>query len=213
MEDHRPQELEYTLSQAARLLETSKQTIRNHMGTNPAEVTRREVNGQPRIFITARALDRIREELRRDLTAKQTAKEPESAGNLAGKLPESTEKGTENPPESTENHRQALEITWLRAQLEEKDRQLAAKDQQIAAAQQLADQAQKLQLIAERRLIAAGIEPDPDQADQDGAQGPAPAPLEDLREQLEELRAQLAEAKAAQEQPKRRSLWDLFRRR
>ncbi len=209
--DERPaQEREYTLAQAARLLETSKQTIRNHMGADPAEVTRRQVNGQPRIYITERALARIREELRRDQAGNQTEKEPQSAGILTGKLPESTEKRAGNRPETTEKDRQAQEIAWLRAQLEEKDRQLAAKDQQIAAAQQLADQAQKLQLIAERRLIAAGIDPDTDPA---ADPAPAPAPMEELREELEELRAQVAAAQAAQDQQKRRSFWDIFRRR
>lgn len=212
MNDQRPDPREedqgITIAQAAQLLDTTKQTIRNHM--SPHEAIRRPWKGQERIYLTPETVERIREELRQSGTEKR----PESAATLAGNSPESTDKLPDNDQQTTayrrEIDRQAAEIEWLRARLEDQERQLAAKDQQIAAAQQLADQAQKLQLIAERRLIAAGIDPDTDPA---ADQATAPAPMEELREELEELRAQVAAAQAAQDQQKRRSFWDIFRRR
>ncbi len=196
MENHAAPEW-YTLSQAAQLLGTSKQTVRNRLPEIPPElIERRTVRNQPRIYLAAQALEELRQTRKEPKSEpKSTEHLPASTGNLTGKLPVNTEK-------TPEIDRQAQEIAWLRAQLEEKDRQLAAKDQQITAAQQLANQAQQLQLVAERKLIAAGIDPDPE------AEAPEAAPAQtvaELQAEIDRLRAELA--------ARPRRFWDRFKRR
>lgn len=193
---------EYTLAQAAQLLGISKQTVRNRLpAIDPEQIHRRTVRNQPRIFLTATALEELRK-------LSEAAKEPNTTENFAGKLPESTEHLAGELPANTgkapEIYRQAQEIAWLRAQLEEKDRQIAAKDQQIAAAQQLANQAQQLQLVAEHRLIAAGIDPDPEAEAPEEGDTPAQT-REQLLEEVQRLRAEL--------DARPRRFWDRFRRR
>ena len=158
--DPREAAQEITISQAAKLLETTKQTIRNHM--EPQDAIRRQRNGQTWIFLSVGTVERIRAELGAAGTEKVPKSEPQTTekltGKFTGKSPVNTEKLPVNDRKGTENHQlidqQAEEIQWLRAQVEELTRQLAAKDHQIAAAQQLANQAQALQLMAEKRLAA-----------------------------------------------------------
>lgn len=196
MNDRRPDPREedqgMTIAQAAQLLETTKQTIRNHM--RPQEAIRRPWKGQERIYLAPETVERIREELRQS----GTGKGPESAATLAGNSPESAEKLPDNDRQRTEYQReigrQAAEIEWLRARLEDQERQLAAKDQQIAAAQQLANQAQQLQLMAEKRL-AAHID---QEADQEPQEQPEPKAVEDHPQEPT---------------PRRRSFWDRLRGR
>lgn len=154
--DPREAAQEITISQAAKMLETTKQTIRNHM--EPQDAIRRQRNGQTWIFLSAGTVERIRAELDGTGTEKIPKSKPKTTAKFTGNLPVTAEKLPANDRKGTENHQlidqQAQEIQWLRAQVEELTRQLAAKDHQITAAQQLANQAQALQLMAEKRLAA-----------------------------------------------------------
>lgn len=169
--------MEYTIKQAAEALGKGKSTIRRMVDTLPPEqISATTYRGHAAILISQEGFDRLKIMLNAPELPHESNHEANRSDSSAPTIEPSEPKG---PSGSTDDM-----TAFLRAQIEEKDRQIASLTDALAKAQEATQAAQALHAATAEQLRlltahAAQEAPEPPQDAEQPERGPDTTPAEE----------------------------------